>query len=586
MRPPAPRDLIRFGNFEADMQSGELRKNGIRLHLQPQPFQILSMLLRSPGQVVTREDMRDAVWPAASFGDFDHAVNKALNKIRTALGDACEPPKYIETIPRRGYRFIADVQAPEPRMALVAVLPFRERSESEAGDYFGEGMAEEILNALASIGCMRVVARTSAFQFRTEDAVARAREQLGITAAVTGTIRRAGTRIRVLADLVDASTQEQLWSECYNRELADVFAVQEEIAGSIARALHVKLCPSVRPGAVQPPTRNVDAWDAYLKGRYHLSRLMPAEVQEAIRQLKLSVEKDPEFAPAYAALAEAYGHFAANAQQNRAAIFNLARTALDTALLLNPNLPEARALSAISQVFRYNWAAAEREFSTALELAPRSPSVLTRRARWFLTPQGRTDEALADVDLALESDPLSNTVIMARALIFWFGHQYGKCYEECERMLSLDPNYVFAHLCKASIKLITGRAGEGVAVIEQLTEESGRNPVFLTFLATAYAKTGDRGRALEILRDLGEGDDCTSPFYYLAHVYAALEDADRTVECLERSVMEHDPNIVFLAVQPQLDCIRRHPRYGALLNSIGLGHMAGRPVVYRASSPA
>src|SRR6185312_779612 len=184
-----------------------------------------------------------------------------------------------------------------------------------------------------------------------------------------------------------------------------------------SRALHVKLCPSVRPGAVQPPTRNVDAWDAYLKGRYHLSRLMPAEVQEAIRQLKLSVEKDPEFAPAYAALAEAYGHFAANAQQNRAAIFNLARTALDTALLLNPNLPEARALSAISQVFRYNWAAAEREFSTALELAPRSPSVLTRRARWFLTPQGRTDEALADVDLALESDPLSNTVIMARALI-------------------------------------------------------------------------------------------------------------------------------------------------------------------------
>ncbi|MGH9615077.1 MAG: winged helix-turn-helix domain-containing protein [Bryobacteraceae bacterium] len=236
MRPPAPRDLIRFGNFEADMQSGELRKNGIRLHLQPQPFQILSMLLRSPGQVVTREDMREAVWPAASFGDFDHAVNKALNKIRTALGDVSEPPRYIETIPRRGYRFIADVQMPEPRMPLVAVLPFRESSGGADGDYFGEGMAEEILNALAGTACMRVVARTSAFQFRTEDAVARAREQLGITAAVTGTIRRSGTRIRVLADLVDAGTQDQLWSECYNRELADVFAVQEEIADQ-SRAL-------------------------------------------------------------------------------------------------------------------------------------------------------------------------------------------------------------------------------------------------------------------------------------------------------------------------------------------------------------
>ncbi|MGH9615078.1 MAG: tetratricopeptide repeat protein [Bryobacteraceae bacterium] len=339
----------------------------------------------------------------------------------------------------------------------------------------------------------------------------------------------------------------------------------------------MKLCPSIRHAIAQPPTRNIDAWDAYLKGRYHLSRLMPADIEESIRQLKLSVEKDPEFASAHAALAEAYGHVLSYAPQNRAGIFSLAGRALSTALSLNPNLPEARALSAISQVFRYNWAAAEREFSTALELVPNSPGVLTRRAKWFLTPQGRTSEALADVDLALESDPLSTTVIMVRAMIFWYGRQFERCDEECERMLSLYPNYVVAHWCKAALKLQMGRAGEGVAMIERMTEESEPNPLFLTCLATAYAKAGDRGRALEILRDLGEGDDCTAPSCYVADVYAALEDADKTVKCLERSVAEHDPNVVFLAVHPQFDCIRNHPRYGALLNSIGLGHMAGRP---------
>jgi len=313
--------------------------------------------------------------------------------------------------------------------------------------------------------------------------------------------------------------------------------------------------------------------------------MMPADIEASIRQLKLAVEKDPGFASAHAALAEAYGHALSYARQNRAKIFSLAAGALATALSLNPNLPGARALSAIAQVLRYNWVAAEREFSVALELSPRSPGVLMRRA-WFLTSQGRMDEALADVDLALESDPLSTAVMHVRAISFWFQRQYDKCSDECERILSIDPNCAFARWCQASMKLVTGHAVKGVAALERMTEESGRNPVFLTFLASAYANAGDRGRALEILRELGEGDDCIAPYYCVAHVYAALEDADKTVECLERSVVEHDPNIVFLVVNPQLDCIRDHPRYGALLNSIGLGHMAGRPMVDRAGSPA
>jgi TolB-like protein len=275
---PKSSATIRFGSFELDPRSGELRKQGMKIRLQEQPFQVLRVMLERPGEVVTREELQQRIWPSDTFVDFDHGVYNAIQKLRDALEDSAESPRFIETLSRRGYRFIAPVigvavneptapAAPFGRDS-IAVLPFINMSPEPENEFLVDGISEEIINALAQIKPLRVVARSSAFSFKGKHIDPRTiGEKLNVRTVLEGSVRRSGNRLRITAQLVNAEDGYHLWSERYDREMKDVFDIQDEIARSIADRLRITLEGSAQEPLIRARTRNMQAYELYLKGR-------------------------------------------------------------------------------------------------------------------------------------------------------------------------------------------------------------------------------------------------------------------------------------------------------------------------------
>src|SRR5437667_5429339 len=257
------RASVRFGAFELDQDAGELRKQGTRMKLQEQPLQMLQVLLQRPGEVVTREELQQKIWPSDTFVDFDHGINNAIKRLREALGDAAETPRYIETLPRRGYRFIGKIERETPKFRSLAVLPLENLSRDPEQEYFAEGLTEALITTLAKIGELRVVSRTSAMLYKDVHKPLReiARE-LEVDAIVEGTVLRAGDRVRITAQLIDPEKETHLWAESYQRHLRDVLDLHAELAQSIARQVQVKLTPQEQAQLAQSRPVNPDADEA------------------------------------------------------------------------------------------------------------------------------------------------------------------------------------------------------------------------------------------------------------------------------------------------------------------------------------
>src|SRR6266700_5083904 len=238
------RGTVRFGIFELDEDAGELRKQGARMKLQEQPLQILQVLLQRPGEVITREELQQKIWPSDTFVDFDHGLYNAIKRLREALGDSAETPQYVETLARRGYRFIGKIDCEGPRVRSLAVLPLEDLSRDPEQEYFAEGLTEALITTLAKIGELRVVSRTSAMLYKDVHKPLReiARE-LDVDVIVEGTVLRAGRRVRITAQLIDAAKETHLWAESYERDLRDVLTLQSEVAQAIAREIRIKLTP-------------------------------------------------------------------------------------------------------------------------------------------------------------------------------------------------------------------------------------------------------------------------------------------------------------------------------------------------------
>src|SRR2546430_7464621 len=297
------RASVRFGAFELDQDAGELRKQGTRMKLQEQPLQMLQVLLQRPGEVVTREELQQKIWPSDTFVDFDHGINNAIKRLREALGDAAETPHYIETLPRRGYRFIGKIEYNAPRMRSLAVLPLENLSHDPQQEYFAEGLTEALITTLAKIGELRVVSRTTAMLYKDVHKPLReiARE-LEVDAIVEGTVLRAGQRVRITAQLIDAANETHLWAESYERHLRDVLHLQAELAQSIARQVQVKLTPQEQAQLAQSRPVNPEAYEAYLKGRYHWNRRSREGLPKAVQYFEQAIATDPTYAAAYAGL--------------------------------------------------------------------------------------------------------------------------------------------------------------------------------------------------------------------------------------------------------------------------------------------
>src|SRR5438876_441903 len=366
---------IQFGIFEVDLRSGELRKRGVKVKLQEQPLQILGILLEKPGEVVTREELRQRIWPADTFVDFDHGLNNAIRRLREALGDSAETPRYIETLSRRGYRFISNFGAATsgacpPRS--LAVLPLENLSRDPEQEYFAEGLTEALITTLAKIGELRVVSRTSAMQYKgVHKPLREIARELEVDFVVEGTVLRVGRRVRITAQLIDASRETHLWAESYERDLRDVFALQSEVAQAIAREVHIKLTPQDLAHFAQPHPVDPEAYEAYLKGRYHWNRRSRDGLGKATQHFQQAIAKDPSYAAAYAGLADCvsilgwWGFVSPEHGCGKGKVLAL------KALEFDPNLPEAHTSFAWSTAYYdYDFPKCEREFRLAIELNP------------------------------------------------------------------------------------------------------------------------------------------------------------------------------------------------------------------------
>src|ERR1039458_2180251 len=444
---PAQNGVVRFGSFEADLCAGELRRNGIRLKLQSQPFRVLALLLQRPGQILTREELQRELWPSGTFVDYEQGLATAVNKARDALGDSSANPRFIETVPRQGYRFIAPVTTvlrespglplpvrspggsrririyfiaavaalaslvlvgwllhkPYPRhIESLAVLPLDNLSGDPAQEYFADGMTDELIADLGKISQVRVISSGSAARYKgTRKAVSEIARELGADAVIEGTVFRSGKRVRITAQLIDADKEKHLWAQSFERDLDDVLALQDDVARAIAGQVRAKLPANdaARPakvGMVDPR-----AHDLYLQGRYCWRQRTREGEQAGLEYFLQAVAQDPNYGHAYAGIADSYLVLGAHGRLPPAEAFPKAREAARMALHIDDNLAEAHtSLGWIKAFVDWDWLGSDREFRRAIDLQPNYPTAhhwyshYSRQLAWWTIASLKSEERI------------------------------------------------------------------------------------------------------------------------------------------------------------------------------------------------
>ena len=558
---------VRFGPFELDQDAEELRKNGIKIRLQEQPLQILEILLQHPGKVIAREELREKTWPSDTFVDFDHGINNAIKRLREALGDNTETPRYIETLPRRGYRFIGKIEREAPRFRSLAVLPLENLSRDPEQEYFAEGLTEALITTLAKIGELRVVSRTSAMVYK--DARKPLREiarELEVDVIVEGTVLRAGDRVRITAQLMDPEKETHLWAESYQRHLRDVLDLHAELAQSIARQVQVKLTPQEQAQLAQSRPVNPEAYEAYLKGRYHWNRRSREGLPKGVQYFQEAIAKDAGYAAAYAGLADClsglsnYNFVAPDEGCGKAK--KLALQALE----LDPSLAEAHtSLAWVHTWYDYDFTAAEREFERSLELNPRYATA-HQFFGFYLGMMGRYEEAYTEAKRAIRLDPLSSVFQWSLGFVYWMARRHDQAIEQVEKALELDPGFAPAHAvhCWAALSKLMPEIA--ISAAQNALRCSPGAVMYLASLGECYAALGNRQEAqkmLDHLHDLSKQQYVTP--YFLARIYAALGRKEEALHSLEAGYVERTSSLVFMKVDARLDELRTEPRFHDLM---------------------
>jgi len=629
---PAPR-VLRFDTFELDLRAGELHKRGVKLRLQGQPVQLLAILLQSAGNLVTREELRGQLWPADTFVDFDHSLHNAIGRIREVLGDSPEIPRYIETLPRRGYRFIApveEVQAPRiseangsktpeavaaappttrraafavilcfcsaiglaawvvwqhysvtsaaPHIHSLAVLPMQNLSGDAAQEYFADGMTDELITDLAKLNALRVISRTSVMRYKgTKKGLPEIARELNVDAIVEGSVMRSGNRVRITAQLLHAPTDKHLWAETYERDLGDVLKLQNEVAQAIAQQVRAQVTPLQQARLRTARTVNPEAFEAYLRGRYYMTNqfTMVQPLNTAKSYFEESIRKDPGFALAYSGLADSYVYLAFFGQgqlpPDRA--YRSAKEALQKAEELDDSIGETHdTLGVMSWRFEWNWDAADQEFNHAIALAPSYSCAHEDRAG-YLSFIGRRADALAEMAKSNELDPGPGSA-MTEAGVYFQLRDFESLVETSRRGIASYPNEWVEHYSLGIGYEGTGKRLEAISEYQKAIEMSNGDQDATASLAHAFAGIGRRAEAEKILRDLEQKSKSAyvSP-YILATVYAGLDEKDKAFEFLERAYQERSLDISWhLKGDLRIDNLRSDPRFETLLRRVGLPH--------------
>jgi TolB-like protein/DNA-binding winged helix-turn-helix (wHTH) protein/Flp pilus assembly protein TadD len=612
---------IRFGIFE--VQAGELRRNGVRIKLQEQPLQILLMLLERPGEVVAREELQKRLWPADTFVDFDRGLNRAVNKLREALGDSSESPRFVETLARRGYRFIGPVEPAgpdrslssererprrsrkwwilaaagvlaavlafslgfnaggirsrlvarraEPRIESLAVLPLQNLSSDPAQDYFADGMTDGLITEVARIGSLRVISRTSIMQYKGAlkplPLIAR---ELGVDAVVEGTIAYSGQKVRITAQLIRASDDRHLWSEKYERDLGDALNLQGEVAQAITEQIKIKLTSLEHTTFLRE--RHVDrrAYEAYVEGSYFGSKVSEDSLNKSVALLTQAIQLDPRYAQGYGGLSHSYYVLGMLGLHPAGEAYSKAKAAAEKALELDPSLAEPHnTLAEVKRGYDWDWAGAEAEFKRALQLNP-SYSLAHSGYATVLSNMGRHEEAIAEARRGRELDPISVSSNTALGRILFRARKYDDSIQACRKAVELDPNNASPLWWMALSHERKGELSEAIVELEKAVILSGTGTLSRGLLGNAYALSGEKKKALSSLEELKKlsKKKYVSPVD-IAIVYTGLGDQNAAFLWLEKAYQEHIMRIQELP-EPLFDSLRPDPRFWDLMRRLGL----------------
>lgn len=585
-RKPAP---IRFGEFEADLAARQLRRRGIRLRVQQKPFAILSLLLERPGEVITREEIRERLWAGDTFVDFEHGVNTALRRLRSALCDSAEKPTWIETVPRSGYRFIGKIEGyqareQEPirgRIPTIAVLPFANLSQDSSQEYLADGVTEEIIASLAKLSGLNVISRTSVILFKeARVSLPEIARELKADVIVEGSVARAGDVVRITAQLIDGKSDTHLWAETYRSTFREILELQSEIARSIAEHVQAKVTAEEYSQLLAKRVVDPRAYELYLQGRFWWNkRPLAGAVQRAMAFFTQAIEQDSSFALPHVGIADSYNTLAAWESGLMAPdhAYPLARAAATHALATDTNLAEAHTSLAYAELhFGWDWKRAEQEFKRALRLNGN----YAHCRHWYshyLIAMGRLEESLEESLRIIELDPHDLIINVHLAWHYFMARQNESAIEQSNRTLHSESAFHWGYFFRGLAMEQLGEIGKAIESLRKAVELSGGSTVMESALAHAYATAKEHAAAREILDSLKvRSKERYISSYEIALIHAALGETESAVDWLERAQTERSGWLPYLNCEPRLDGFRGHPRFKQLVQKLGLPAVDGK----------
>ena len=598
------KEVIRFEDFELDGGAFELRRGGRVVRVERIPLELLFLLVDRRPSLVAREEILQRIWGKDVFVDADNSINTAIRKIRQALRDNSEEPHFVQTVPGKGYRFVAHVGGvpeatanhPEPEpgasaqlpsgrrdwrlwfallamfvlsgailiasvffhrsrskagKVMLAVLPFQNMSNDPRQEYFSDGLTEETITDLGQLSPehLGVIARTSAMTYKnTNKSVSQIGRELGVDYILEGSVRREGDQARVSAQLIRVSDQTHVWAQNYQRELHDLLQIQNELGTAIARQVQGNLTPQQLVDLSKMRTVNPEAYDLYLKGRFYWNERNPAAIKESIAYFQQATAKDPDFALAYVGLADAFNISNILGVSSEESLPQ-AKVAAAKALTLDPSLAEAHAALGMEKShYDFDFPGAQREFLKAIELNPNSAYAHLFYSNCYLAPVGRMSEAIAENQKALELDPLSLPINNFMGMTYMFAGDYEKSYQQFQHTIAMDPTFPLAHEYFSFLLKMMGRLEEGIKEYEKSEVLGGANSedaaAEAAMMRQALKKGGEKGLWQKTLQLTLERQNRSKGEFVgagvMASVYALAGDKDKAFEWLDKAYAERD----------------------------------------------
>jgi TolB-like protein/Tfp pilus assembly protein PilF len=574
----APGDQYEFGAYRLDEQGRMLFRQGERVALPPKVVDLLLALVQVADGVLTREQLLQHLWPNTVVEE--GTLTSHVSVLRKALAEGTSGQEFIETLPKRGYRFVAPVKrsgagVPESgsQRDMLVVLPFENLTTGEKYDYFSEGLTEEMITELARLSPERlgVIARTSAMQFKsTTKSIEQIGRELGVSHVLEGSVRRAGERVRITAQLIRVSDETHLWAQSYEQSVDDVLEAQAKVARAVAHEIQVKLSPRDKQ-RLHPDNRrsiNPQTYELYLRGRHFWYRRTEEGMRKSIECFEEALRYDPGFAAAYDGISDAHTMLACRGITPVAESFHKAKAAARQAVRLEPELGEGYASLAHVRLHDWDWVGLESDFRRSMELDP-GYAIAHYWYAEYLMAMGRTAEALARVQHSWELDPLNSVINASVGMVHYLAHDYDGALVALRRGLEVDPSHYVSHLRVGLVCLQKNLANEAIAAMRQAVRHSGGSTEALAGLAQAHGVAGDTPAMAKIVEELAEsGHRYVSP-YNVARVYGAMGDKQRALEWLERAYQEHNPDLIELTREPSFAGLRSDAKFRELMSRIG-----------------